>query len=64
VFNNNFVSIKVDMEKGEGPELARKYQVRAYPTTFILNSKGEVQKRIVGYRGPEEMLKELDELLK
>ena len=62
-FNEHFVSIKVDMEKGEGPALARKYQVRAYPTTFILNTKGEVQKRIVGYRGPEDMLKELAEFI-
>lgn len=30
--NGRFVCIKVDMEKGEGPKLAQKYQVSAYPT--------------------------------
>ena len=31
-FNTKFVCWKVDMEKGEGPELAKKYDVAAYPT--------------------------------
>ena len=31
-FNANFVNIKMDMEKGEGPELARQFNLRAYPT--------------------------------
>lgn len=34
--NGRFVCIKVDMEKGEGPKLAQKYQVSAYPT-FLVN---------------------------
>lgn len=30
-FNRTFVNLKVDAEKGEGVELAKKYQVKAYP---------------------------------
>ena len=47
-FNQNFVSIKVDMEKGEGIELAKKYKVSAYPTMLVLDAEGNVIYTLVG----------------
>lgn len=47
-FNDNFVNVKIDMEKGEGIELAKKYQIKAYPTFLILDSDGNEINRIVG----------------
>lgn len=47
-FNPSFVSIKVDMEKGEGPELGKKYKINAYPTFLIFNNNGEEVGRVVG----------------
>ncbi len=47
-FNTNFVNIKIDMEKGEGIELAKKYSIRAYPTFLILDSDGNEINRVVG----------------
>lgn len=47
-FNERFVSIKVDMEKGEGVELAKKYGVKAYPTMLILDTEGNIIYKIVG----------------
>ena len=41
-FNDKFLSIKMDMEKGEGIEFAKKYNVRCFPNLLILNSEGEV----------------------
>ncbi len=41
-YNKNFICSHFDMEKGEGLELARKYQVRAYPTLLFLDPAGEV----------------------
>ena len=38
------------MEKGEGPEFARKYGITAYPTLFYINFKGEVVHKVVGFR--------------
>src|SRR5476649_1062437 len=29
-YDKTFICAKIDMEKGEGPELAKKYEVRAY----------------------------------
>ena len=47
-FNKNFVNIKIDMEKGEGIEIAKKYGVAAYPTFLILNADGSEIGRVVG----------------
>lgn len=47
-FNKNFVNIKIDMEKGEGIEIAKKYNIRAYPTFLILDAKGNEINRILG----------------
>lgn len=41
-YNKHFINIKVDMEKGEGPQLASKYRVNSYPTLLFLDDKGEV----------------------
>ena len=56
---NNLISIKIDAEKGDGPEQKIKYRVRGYPTILVLDSLGNEMDRIVGYRPPEEFLKEL-----
>lgn len=47
-FNPRFVNIKIDMEKGEGPEIAKKYGIRAYPTFLILNADGTLRHTVVG----------------
>ncbi len=47
-FNNHFINIKIDMEKGDGPEIAKKYGIRAYPTFLILRPDGSVQHKTVG----------------
>ena len=46
--NERFVCIKVDMEKGEGPDLAQKYKVTAYPTFLVLQEDGSLMQRVVG----------------
>lgn len=39
VYNNNFVCLKIDAEKGEGRELARRYGVQSYPTYAFVDPK-------------------------
>lgn len=55
-YNSNFVNAKIDMEKGEGTGLARKYKVRAYPTLLFIDSNGELVHRAVGYQDAEAFL--------
>nr|WP_121273530.1 thioredoxin fold domain-containing protein [Pedobacter schmidteae] len=57
-YNKNFINAKIDMEKGEGPELRKKYGVSSFPTFLFINGKGEVVHR-TGSRMPiEEFLEE------
>lgn len=62
-FNSKFVCWKVDMEKGEGPELAKKYDVAAYPTFLIVNSDGSLRASQVGSAPLEKFIKDIDALL-
>jgi thiol:disulfide interchange protein len=57
-FNENFINIKIDMEKGEGPAFAMKYSVRAYPTLLFINSKGEVVHKTLGYKDADMLTEE------
>ena len=62
-FNSKFICWKVDMEKGEGPELAKKYEVAAYPTFLILNADGTLRATQVGSAPLEKFIKTIDGLL-
>ncbi len=55
-YNENFINYKLDMEKGEGPALARKYKVKSYPTFLFFNSDGELVHRSLGYQEPSKFL--------
>ncbi len=55
-YNSNFINLKVDMEKEEGPSLAQQYSVKSYPTLLYLDSDGKVVHRASGMRGPEDFI--------
>jgi thioredoxin-related protein len=48
-YNTHFISAKIDMEKGEGIQLAKKYKVNSYPTYLFIDGNGEVIHRGLGY---------------
>ena len=48
-YNSHFINAKIDMEKGEGIALAKKYEVKAYPTYLFVNGDGEIVHRTLGY---------------
>lgn len=47
-FNSNFVNAKIDMEKGEGIEIAKKYDVRCYPNLLFVDGDGNLVHRSAG----------------
>ena len=57
LMNANYISITIDAEKGEGPQIAKKYGVKAYPTQVILDGDGNLVAKNVGYLKPKELLK-------
>ena len=55
-FNKKFINVAMDMEKGEGIALAPAFQISAYPTLLILNHKGEIIGRTMGYQSAEKLI--------
>jgi len=57
-YNKHFLCVQMDMEKGEGPELAKLYKVRAYPTLLYLDKEGKLVHNVVGYQKPAQLVDE------
>lgn len=55
--NEHVVPIKIDAEKGEGIDIAKKYGVMAYPTILFIHPDGDEIDRILGYVPAEPFLK-------
>lgn len=61
-FNTRFINAKMDMEKGEGKEVAKKYKINAFPTLLFLDSDGNLIERLIGYKSPEALLKAVSDI--
>ena len=55
-FNSKFINVKIDMEAGEGIELAELYNVASYPTLFFINGNGEVVHKYIGAMESEDFI--------
>ena len=53
-FNEKFVCLKIDAEKGEGVELAKRFNVTAYPTFIVLDANEKLLGTRVGGSGSGE----------
>lgn len=56
-FNKEFVNVKMDCEKGEGPVLASKYGVSSYPTLLFIDANGKAVHKLVGGMPAEDLIK-------
>ncbi|MGH2575251.1 MAG: thioredoxin fold domain-containing protein [Ignavibacteria bacterium] len=54
--NANLINYKIDAEKGEGIEFAKKYNIKGYPTVLFLDGDGNEIDRIYGYFPAKEFL--------
>lgn len=59
--NDKFVNLKIDMEKGEGVELAKRFRVASYPTFLVVNPDGTLVHKFLGMTGPKTFLERLKE---
>jgi thiol-disulfide isomerase/thioredoxin len=55
-YNSSFICVKLDMEKDEGFDLAKKYNITTYPTMLYLNAEGEVLHRTCGSALPKDFI--------
>ena len=46
--NEHFISVKINAEQGNGPNLAALYQVKSYPTLLFVDLNGRVKSRKEG----------------
>lgn len=57
--NKKFIAVKIDMEKAEGPGLAKRLpSIDGYPSLLFFNSDGHLSKTILGSRSAKDFLAE------
>lgn len=56
-YNNNFINMKLNMEKHEGLTFRKKYPVSAFPTLYYIDAKGEVVHTLKGAQKADQLLK-------
>jgi thiol:disulfide interchange protein DsbD len=56
-----FVALRADLTRldSHNDELVSRYRIQGVPTLLLLDGRGNVQKRMVGYVGPKQMLESL-----
>lgn len=47
-YNENFICMKIDMEKPDGLTFQKTYPVSAYPTLYFIDGKGKVVQKVKG----------------
>ena len=62
-FNEHFINLSIDMEKGEGTELSARWRIEAYPTLIIFDGTGRPVLKAMGYLKPKELMKFAQEAL-
>ncbi|PHI21556.1 hypothetical protein CEQ90_01715 [Lewinellaceae bacterium SD302] len=63
VFNANFISLKLDMEKPEAASFRANHPVRAYPTLFFLDAEGNTVHTVVGGQQVKGLINQAREAL-
>lgn len=55
-FNDNFINVSLDAEKGEGIPFSAKYSLQGYPTLYFINGEGKLIAKNEGLIGAEALL--------
>lgn len=55
-FSSRFISFKIDMEKGEGPQLNSLFKVTAFPTLLFISPEEEIVHKITGFQEANKLM--------
>ena len=55
-YNEKYINVALDGEKGEGIPLAKRYEIKAYPSLLFINGEGKLVARSAGFVSPEDFL--------
>lgn len=57
LFNERFINLKIDAEEdADGPTIAKKFGVTAYPTLLFVDASGKLVKKVVGKQSRDRLL--------
>lgn len=56
-YNQNFINVSLDGEKGTGAFLANQYRITGYPTLLFIKPNGQVKLKTTGYHNSKQFLK-------
>lgn len=62
-YNSNFINLKLDMEKGEGIDLVKKYEVTSFPTYLFIDYTGKIIHKANSKMSVEDFIKEGEKAL-
>ncbi len=54
--NSNYIAYKIDCEKGEGIQIAEKFEIFSYPTLCFFDKNGKLQSKEIGYKNADDFL--------
>lgn len=63
-YNSKFINYQIDAEKGEGIDLAKKYNIKAYPSFLYIDADGVVISRLVGGKSIDEFIEQANNVNK
>ena len=57
LFNERFINLKIDAEEDQdGPGVAKRYGITAYPTLLFVDGTGKLVKKVVGKQSKDRFL--------
>jgi len=62
-YNKNFINVKIDGEKNDGPGIMQKYGISAFPTLLYLAADGSLLRKTVGMADVASVMKRGNEVL-
>lgn len=62
-FNEKFINISIDMEKGQGPQLAALWKIQAYPTLIIFDENARPVLGTMGFMKADDLMRFAQEAL-
>lgn len=62
LLSEQYVSLHIDAEKGEGPDIVERYDVQAFPTLLVLEPTGNERGRLVDFHDPAALREGLERI--
>jgi thiol:disulfide interchange protein len=64
MFNEEFINVKMDMEKNsDGPRLSKKFALTAYPSLYFVDKNEKVVHMTLGYHKPKQLIEVAKQVL-